>query len=399
MERRDILRTTGAAITVAAVTPHLVSGAQGNQKVRLGVIGCGGRGQFLAKLFQAHEGYEIVALADFFQDRVDELGDKQNVPANRRFTGRQCHNKMFAAGGFDAVAIASPPYFHPEQAADAVAAGLHVYLAKPIAVDVPGCRSIAATGKQAAQKGLNFLVDFQTRTNEFYIEAIKRVHAGAIGELCFGESLYHAERLKKQEGNGTPAEMRLRNWVFDKKLSGDIITEQNIHSLDVMSWIMQKPPVKVTGTGGRRVRVDVGDCWDHFALVYEYADHVGITFSSRQFAGYDTPGGIINRMFGSKGVLLTQYSGEVLIRGGQETFWRGGDSAGLYKNGAVANIETFHADILAGKSANATIEPSVQSTLVTIMGRTAAYEGRTVTWTDLMKSTDRLEADLEGLGT
>lgn len=148
----------------------------------------------------------------------------------------------------DAVAIISPPYFHPEQ----------------------------ATRRQRC-----FLVDFQTRANGFYIEAVKRVHAGAIGALAFGESTYHAERLAAKTSERSP-EARLRNWVFDQKLSGDIITEQNIHTLDVMSWVMSKPPVSATGTGGRKVRGDVGDCWDNFSLVYDYGDGVGITFSSRQ---------------------------------------------------------------------------------------------------------------------
>jgi predicted dehydrogenase len=397
MERRDVLGTTGAAVTAAAITPNLVLGAEGAQKIRLGILGCGGRGTFLARLFKQHGGYEIAALADFFQDRVDTLGDAQGVPSNRRFTGLKCHRKMIEAGGIDAIAIITPPYFHPEQAADSVAAGLHVYIAKPIAVDVPGCMSIEASARKATAKGLNFLVDFQTRADPFFIEGIQRVHDGAIGELCFGESLYHANRLKKKEGPGSAAELRLRNWVFDQKLSGDIITEQNVHTLDVMSWIMNRPPVKATGTGGRRVRVDVGDCWDHFALVYEYADNVGITFSSRQFNGHDTPGGIINRMFGSKGVLLTQYSGKVMIRGGKDVFWRGGDSKGLYKSGVVTNMETFHAEITAGRATNPTIDPSVRSTLVTIMGRMAAYKGRTVSWDETLKSTETLQPDLTGL--
>ena len=218
-----------------------------------------------------------------------------------------------------------------------------------------------------------------------------------MGDLCFGEALYHANRLGLKAPPGTQ-EARLHNWVFDQALSGDIIVEQNIHALDVMSWIMKdSPPLRCTGTGGRRVRVDVGDCWDHFALVYEYPNNVGVTFSSRQFNAHGEQGGIINRMFGTKGVLLTKYGGDVMIRAPKDTFYRGGATTSIYKDGAVANIKAFHEQILAGDTRNLTLEPSVTSNLVAIMGRTAAYEHRTVTWAEISSSKKKVEADLSGL--
>ncbi len=366
-------------------------------RVRLGLIGCGGRGQWLIDHFAAHGGYALAAVADPFADQAEAAAAKGGVPPERVFTGLLCAQKMIAAGGLDAVAIISPPYFHPEQARAAVDAGLHVFLAKPAAVDVPGCESIRKTGEKARRGGLVFLVDFQTRPNEFFIEAMRRLHTGMLGDLCFGESTYHSNRLPIKAPTGSPG-ARLRNWVFDQALSGDIIVEQNIHTLDVMSWAMQeRPPLRCAGTGGRRVRVDVGDCWDHFALVYEYPDDVGITFSSRQFDAHGTPGGIHNRMFGTKGVLLTTYGGEVMVRGEAEVFYRGGTTNTIYRDGVLANIAAMHTAIGGGDSSNPTLEPSVMSNLVAILGRMAAHSGRPVTWDEMMERGERLQADLSGL--
>jgi predicted dehydrogenase len=397
MNRRQFI--TGSLATAAAFTiikPSLVRGAEANSKIRLGVIGCGGRGRWIADIFAAHGGYQIVGAADFFQERADAVAAKHQLKPEQTFIGLKCADKMIAKGGLDAVAIISPPYFHPEQVAAAVSAGLNVYLAKPPAVDVPGALSIKQSGLAAGKKGLVFLVDFQTRADQYFIEAMKRVHAGALGTMVFGEAFYHCGRLGKHGEDKTP-EGRLRNWVFDQVLSGDIIVEQNIHTLDVMNWAMNNAaPVQCTGLGGRKGRLDVGDCWDYFTCVYEYPNKVGINFSSRQY-DVDAPGGIINKMYGTKGALLTEYGGNVMIRGGADVFYRGGKSPGIYKDGAVTNIKTFHDSITAKNVVNPTLEPSVMSNLVAIMGRMAAYTGKTVTWPDVMKSTEKLDAKLTGL--
>jgi predicted dehydrogenase len=398
LSRRQFIAQAGVGLAALSTTRLAVAqGSVANSKIRLGLIGCGKRGVWLAGLFAEHGGYEIVGVADYFPESATMAAEKFKLAPAQAFSGLKCYEKLIAKGGLDAVAIISPPYFHPEQAAAAVAAGLNVYLAKPVAVDVPGCHSIAASGAAARKKGQVFLVDFQTRTNEFYVEAIKRVHAGAIGDFCFGEGSYHDGRLAIK-GETATAEGRLRNWVFDQALSGDIIVEQNIHTLDVMSWIAKDaPPVRCSGTGGRRVRVDVGNAWDHFALAYEYPNNVGVTFSSRQFDAHGTPGGILNRMFGTKGVLMTAYGADVMIRGGAEAFYRGGKTAGIYKEGAQANIKAFHTQVMKKDAANETVAPSVTSNLVAIMGRTAAYEGRPVAWTEHNASKKKLAADLAGL--
>ncbi len=394
--RREFVAVSGAALAAAPAFAQQAATVPSGPKVKLGVIGCGGRGRFMADLFVKHGGYEIVAAADYFQDRVDAFGDKFGVPAERRFTGLGGWRRVLDAKP-DAVALMTAPFFRPEQAAAAVDAGIHVYLSKPVAVDVPGCRSIEASGKKATDKKLCYLVDFQTRAQPFYQEALKRVHEGAIGDFVFGEAYYHCGRLGIHQPN-EGAEGRLRNWVFDQALSGDIITEQNVHALDVMSWVHQKPPLHAYGSGGRKVRVDVGDCWDYFTLHYQYPNSVGMTFSSRQFEGHGTqPEGIVCRMFGTKGVLETSYGGNVLIRGAN--FYRGGGTAQIYKEGAANNVTAFYDAIKKGDCSNATVAPSVQSTLITIMGRSAAYTGKLVTWEETVKDTTVLDGRLTGLKT
>lgn len=398
LSRRGFLAATGAtALGLTILTPEIARGTAGTSKISLGVIGTGGRGAWLAGLFKKHGGYDVVALHDYFPDRVNAAGDSLGVPAAARFTGLSGYKRLLEQK-VDAVAIVSPPYFHPAQVADALAAGKHVYLAKPIAVDVPGCLSIEESGKRATANKKVLLVDFQTRAMDNFREAIKRVRAGALGDYVFGESTYHADDpfLDKVEGvkSGTP-EGVLRGWGLSRELSGDIITEQNIHTLDVMSWIMNAPPVAAWGTGGRKFR-KVGTCFDTFTITYKYANDVGIAFSSRQFEPYGSrPEGIRNRMFGTEGVIETEYGGQVLVRG--KAFYNGGKNPDIYEAGAVANIATFHDLVSKGDVVNATVPESVRSNLVTILGRNAAYTGRILTWDDLLKSEERLTPDLKGL--
>ena len=396
LNRRHFLAgTAGAAAAFTIMSPERVRGSEANSRIKLGLIGCGGRGQWIANLFKQHGGYQLTAGADYFQDRVDQFGEKLGVEPKHRHTSLSGYRALLE-DDVDAVAIISPPYFHPEQATAAVEAGKHVYLAKPIAVDPHGCRVVEKAGQRARERQRVFLVDFQTRANELYKEAIRRVHDGELGTLAFGEAMYHANRLGiKTEPDGSP-EARLRNWMFYKDLSGDIITEQNIHTLDVMSWIMDATPLAASGTGGRKVRTDVGDCWDNFQLVYTYPDSVGMTFSSRQFDGHGAPyAGIRNRVFGSKASLATEYGGAVALRGVDNPVR--GLTTDIYQQGAVNNIATFHESVANGRYDNETVPPSVRSNLITILGRTAAYEGREVKWDEIAGSDTKIEADLSGL--
>ncbi len=398
--RRFLSSTSVAALTFSIVKPELAFGTVANSKLKLGMIGCGTRGTRVTGHFKNHGGFIIWAGADYFQDRVNAWGDRYQVDPKRRFTTLSAYKRLLESG-VDAVAIESPPYFHPEQAAAGVEAGAHVYVAKPIAVDVPGCKLIGESGKRATAKKQCFLVDFQTRADAFYIEALKRVRAGALGNFAFGESTYHAgcpwtRQFKYLQNDPKNPENRLRAWGLDRILSGDIITEQNIHTLDVASWIMGEPPVYAVGTGGRKVRTDLGNCWDHFAVLYQYPNNVGVTFSSRQFPGHGSqPEGIRNRMFGSDGVLETQYGGDVRIRGKKP--YPGGNCRPIYNQGIIDNIAAFYKNITGSNYENATVAPSVRSNLVTLLGRYAAYSGSKVSWSQLTENDEKLEPGLKGL--
>ena len=388
--RRRTFLAGAAAATVTIVKPGLVRGAKANSTIEIGLIGCGGRGGWIGQYFKKHGGYKWVACADYFPDRAQRFAKTHGIPAANCHATLSGYKKLLA-GKLDAIVVETPPYFHPIHAAAGVEAGKHVYLAKPIAVDVPGCLAIGAAGKKATQKKLVFHVDFQTRNNPVYREAAKKVLNGGIGRLTCGEAHYHCGRLGKRGSDKDP-EGRLRNWMFDIALSGDIIVEQNIHALDVASWLIDANPIKAFGSGGRKVRVDVGDCWDHFIVNYFFPKDVLLDFSSTQFLkGFSD---IHCRMYGSRGTIDTHYSGPLWIRGGARLE---GDSKGVFGSGVVNNVKDFHKFITEGNCANTTVAPSVRSNLTCVLGRNAAYAGDVLTWESMMKSATALDGKLKGL--
>lgn len=193
--------------------------------------------------------------------------------------------------------------------------------------------------------------------------------------------------------NAKNPENRLRAWGLDRVLSGDVITEQNIHALDVAAWIVNQDPIKAYGTCGREGRVDRGDCHGNFSVIFFYPNNVVVTFASKQYGtGYDDIG---NKMFGPDGTLETHYFGLVRIVGRKS--YKGGNQPGLFTEGCVANIAEFHANIVKGDCSNPTVAPSVRSNLTTILGRAAAYRGGEATWDEIMKAKEKLEFDTKGL--
>lgn len=388
--RRSFLKDTAAtAAGLMFVKPQSVFGTQANSAIRVGIIGCGGRGIYIGNFFTQHSDAKIAALHDPFADRVEEAQRRFQVPANRVYKGLEGYQELIASE-VDAVAIMSPPYYHPEQVEAAVKAGKHVFLAKPVAVDVPGARSVVASAEKAQGK-LSFLVDFQTRVQPVFQEAARRVHQGAIGSPVCGQVFYHAGRLNPKTMPGmTEDQHRLRNWVFDKALSGDIIVEQNVHVTDVANWYLKGRPLKAFGSGGRRARTDVGDCWDHFIVTFWYPNEVKIDFSSSQFVkGFSD---LCIRIYGSGGTVDSHYNGAVNITGDQP--WKGTDKDNTFRDGAVTNVKAFAESLKTGKFVNNGAE-AAESTFTTILGRMAAYEGRVVAWDEMMKSRVRLKADLK----
>ncbi len=395
--RAFLAGTSAAAFTI--VKPSQVRGTEANSTVALGLLGCGGRGTWIVPLFQQHGRYRLVACADYYPDRLEAAGRKFEVPENRRYAGLSGYKKL-VEDKLDAVVIETPPYFHPEQAAAAVDAGKHVYLAKPIAVDVPGCRSIAESGRKATEGKLAFLVDFQTRADAGYRELARRLHGGMLGKMVSGDAKYPTGHL----GMTAPQspEDRLRHWYCVKALSGDFIVEQSIHALDVATWFLDAAPVRCWARGGSRGLRTYGDIWDYFQVLFEFPNDFPLTFHCIQNV-HGSPNEIRCRIYGEKATVDSDYFSGL--------WWRGQDAAlnmeadfkksygdvGLYTGGTIVNIREYYECITGGRFDNPTVAPSVRSNLTAIMGRNAAYSGEPLTWDALMKSEDRLEPDLKGL--
>jgi len=391
MARRDFLRSAAAATAgITVVQAKSVAGSEANSKVELGIIGAGGRGAWFGRLCHEHAAVKVVALADAFDDRLKAGRNALRVNPSRCYKGLDGYKELLASK-LDAVSITSPPYFHPDQVMDSIEAGKHVIVAKPVAVDVPGCNTIIEAGERAKGKKLSLLVDFQTRSTPLYLEAVKRVHAGDIGKCVLGQVYYHGGRLGHQADPKDKSDAaRLRNWVFDIALSGDIIVEQNVHVLDVANWLLQSHPTKAYGTGGRKVRTDVGDCWDHFVVTFWYPNDVLVDFESTQFAkGYSA---LTARVFGSHGTVDTNYGGEVKITGDKP--YKGGNTGKMFTEGTITNIKDFVESMQNGKLLN-NAKQSAQSSLTTILGRTAAYENKTVTWDEMIRANKRMVANLK----
>ena len=375
-----------------------VFGSQANSALEVGLIGCGMRGALDASKFKANAGVRFVALHDPFQDALDRTRQKLEVPGARLYHGLNGYRELLASS-LDAVIITSPPYFHPEQAAAAVDAGKHVFLAKPVAVDVAGTNSIAASGRKAEGK-LSFLTDFWFEADWSFQECAARVKRGDIGTPAVVQAYYHAPRLNPRAQPGLPAsETRLRNWVFDKVLSGDIIVEQDARVLGDLYWFLGTTPLKAGGTGGRKVRVDVGDCWDNFVVCYDYAGGVRVDFSASQFTiGFND---ICVRIFGSAGTLEAHHydfppnhASVVAITGDHP--WNPEAEPGG-KGSLPSNAKRFVESIRSRQYLNNAAE-SVNINLTAILGRMAAYKGTVVTWAEMMRSGEKYELSLPGIG-
>ncbi len=389
--RRSFLASAATAAAVTILKPSLAFGAEANSALEIGLIGCGGRGSWIARLFAESGRYRLVACADCFQDKADAVGEKHRIDRSRRYTGLSGYKRLLE-GKLDAVVIETPPYFHPEQAAAAVDAGKHVYLAKPIAVDAPGCQTIARSGERATARKLVFLVDFQTRADANFRDAVGQVHKGAMGPLVMAEAWYPWSGGGRGVPPATP-EQQLRSWYYVLPLSGDFIVEQSIHALDLATWIINADPLRARGSGGRKVR-PANSIYDHFAVTYWFPNDLVLSFTCIQSIPM-VKDEIRARVFGAGGYIDADYYSGVTLRG-SETAVRAtvGD---LYSSGTVVNINEFYAAVTRGDCANPTVAPSVRSNLTAILGREAAYRRKELTLAALLKQGQKLEPNLKGL--
>jgi predicted dehydrogenase len=380
----------GATVGLAAAEPVTPP-----RKIKLGLVGCGGRGSWIANLFKEHGGYEFHAVADYFQDRADACGKVLGVDKSRCFSGLSGYKKVIESG-VEAVALETPPGFFPEHARAAVEAGLHVYLAKPVAVDVPGCLTIEAAGKTATQKQRVFLVDYQMPTDPANIQVAERVRKGEIGKPAKMVSNtiggYHADPPKT-----ATIESRLKNgtWSEDLPLSGGTIVSFDIHMIDAALWVVGQRPVAAMGESRICRPNPHGDNPDVYAMIFSYTDgplhaHGGLVLPT------GASGQMSTTIFGPIGHAVLEYFGQARLQvRGQKPFVAQVDN--LYPNGAKRNIATFHANICAGRFENPTLRRAVDSCLACILGREAGLRNGRLTMEELLKENKRYEIDLTGL--
>jgi len=397
LSRRAFVAAAASAPLLAAL-PALAAESPSpeiKRKIKLGQIGFGGRGSWIAKLFAKHGGYEMWALADYFPDVAEKGGEALGVDKARRFSGLSGYQKLIASG-VEAVAIEVPPYFISIHAKAAAEAGLHVYMAKPVAADVPGALAIEAAGKLATTKQRCFYVDYQMPTDPINIEVAKRIREGGLGPIAQITTVGICGGFADPPKTAN-IESRLRGlvWVNDVALGCDYIGNYDIHAIDAALWVLGKRPVAAMGAS-RICRADPhGDGRDVCSVVYDYADglvhnHFGQALKN------NTDGELSCRVFGQTANALVNYWGKAYVRGGAKHY-PGGPVENLYAAGAARNIAAFHQNVCEGRFENETARRAVDGVLTCILGREAAARRTRLTMDELLKENKRLEVDLTGL--
>ncbi len=412
--RRAFLGTAAAAAGVMFIKPELVRGTAANSAVALGVLGCGGRGTAVGTGFVENTSAVVVALADLFPDRIEQglktfneklqAKGKPAIASAQLYKGPKAYEGILASKAVDAVLVSTPPYFHPRHFELAVAAGKHVYCEKPVGVDVPGALKVVEIGKKAEGKQ-SMAVGFQIRKAPPYVELVRRIQGGALGTIGCGLAYYYCPHIDRPDWPKASAdEKRLRNWVWYRSLSGDIIVEQNVHVIDICNWIMKTHPVKAVGSGSRKLRQDTGDCYDNFNLVFTYPNDIQVSFGSTQFDKHAFDAAV--RFFGTRGSCEAHYDHRMSISGEEPwdaglgsnqaggQFSASGTFAGALDQADAEKQKSFVESITSGKFLNETAQ-GADSAMACMLGRNAAYSGKAITWDELLKSKEVYDPKLD----
>ncbi|MBD3414698.1 MAG: twin-arginine translocation signal domain-containing protein [Candidatus Aminicenantes bacterium] len=396
--RREFIKASSAAALVAAIPASGIVYGQESGRIRAGMIGCGGRGTGAAlNCVKASSDVVITAMGDLFEDQLKKSYKRlsENLPKDHlavtkdtMFTGFDAFQKVLASD-IDMVIMASPPHFRPLHLKAAVEAGKHVFMEKPVAVDPAGIRSVIASSGLAETKNLSIVAGTQRRHQDHYLEVMKRIHSGDIGEIVAGQCYWNQGGLWVERAmmnwvgyktkNWSDMEWQIRNWLFVTWLSGDHIVEQHVHNLDVMNWAVGSHPVECSGMGGRQVRTEpqYGNIFDHFAVEYVYPNGARVMSQCRQTPGCSS--NVSERVMGTKGVSFTS-GGEGRITGAH-SYEHTKESPNPY----VQEHADLIASIKTGKPLNEARRVA-ESTLTAIMGRISAYTGRALKWEWVMNS-------------
>ena len=395
--RREFLSTAAtvaagaAALNLGAITGS--AHAAGSDVIKVGLVGCGGRGTGAAEQsINSSSNVKLYAMGDLFPDnlgnskeKLARFGDKFDVSDDRCFTGFDAYKKVIDSG-VDLVILATPPGFRPGHIKAVIDAGKHLFTEKPVAVDGTGIRMVMAAAEEAKKKNLAVVAGTQRRHQLGYIEAMKKIHDGAIGDIVTARCYWNQGGLwsRERQPNWSDTEYQLRNWLYYTWLSGDHIVEQHVHNLDVINWAMRAHPVKAYAMGGRQVRTQpiYGNAFDHFAVEYEYPGGRHTQSMCRQIDGTD--GKVAEVIVGTKGVYDLE-AGNYVMRptDGKAVRTRGKDinERNPYEQEHIDMVES----IRSGHPLNE-LKTVAESTLTAIMGRMSAYTGKTVTWDQALNS-------------
>ncbi len=375
--------------------------AAGGETIRIGFVGCGNRGTGACReALSTKAPVKLVAMGDLFAERLEasfenlwkyeELQPRIDVPAGRRFVGFDAYQRVIDAG-VDLVLLTTPPHFRPMHYAAAVRAGKHCFLEKPLCVDAPGYRTLLAANEEARRKRLSVVVGLQRRHQQNYLDGIRRIRDGAIGQVRLIRTYFNMA-AGGRAGQLKPAgmsemEYQIRHWGVFCWLSGDHFVEQATHLIDVANWVMDGPPLAANGLGGREVRTGPGngDIWDHHCVEFEYAGGVRHFCQARQQPGAWVH--VSDNVHGTRGSLtlgvgpwgmgaMTPRSLRAKGYGGDNPYQREHDDLAA----SILGVGPYRLDADYGAA----------SSMTAVMGRMATYSGQLITWDEATRSTVRL---------
>lgn len=400
MARRDFMRVASSAAAASALlaVPRVWGSAQADDRLRIGLVGCGGRGRGAAmQAVAADRGAVLWSIGDAFPDAIDgaaksfasvtELRDRTEVPPERRFAGFDAYRKVIDSG-VDVVLLAAPPHFRPMHLEAAIAAGKHVFCEKPVCVDVPGYHRVQRCVAQADAAGVNLMSGFCWRYSEPERAFMQEVRQGRIGDIVGIHSMYLTSPLgtRARRSEWSDMEFQLRNWQHFTWLSGDHLVEQAVHSVDKLHWFMGgKLPVRCTAVGGRGVRESIperGDSYDHFAVAYEYADGERCTLICRQQP--NTYHENTDALIGTRGFGFVNGWGPTQRLTGENP-WEWTSETPPRNMYETEHVELLQA--IRGQRPRINDRFMADSCLMAIMGREAAYSGDAVEWKRLLADT------------
>ena len=365
--RRGFIAGTGAFLILQ---PGTVRGYQANSALTVGLIGVGRRGTAIGGMFVKNEHCRMAAICDIYDDQI--AAGLKAFPNARTFKDY----RDLLASDVDAVYIATPPYLHPEHFEAAVAAKKHIFMEKPAGVDAAGCKRVLAAGKKA-DKSKRITMDFQQRYGKEYRAAHDIFKRGDLGAIKQVRASWLGGGLPVRSGHAT-GEEKMRNWLFYRELSGDIIVEQDCHNIDVINWFMGTHPVKASGYGGRAVRKEPGNILDNLAATFQFADGTVFSYSANQFTtgGFQDVG---ETFLCEKGTLYTSRLGYKLWN---KNARRADPEETVTKYDITMDaVNDFIDGTRAGRIENMSVA-AVESTLTAIMAREAIYSGKEKSWAE-----------------